>query len=165
MVLGVFLRKTTLFQLHRQCYGVYKRRFQYGLEFRNKQNTTCDFFNDLIIHCTEFPKPQDIVCLAERLLIRAAEKSDSPFACSWLAKESQAPLNMERICKIAVPCWVQAMSIFGYRCPVLCTLGSFWKKDIKHILLILFRYLLIWTYLWMIYLRPLICFKQIHKEM
>ena len=54
---------------------------------------------------------------------------------------------------------------FWVQCPVLCTLGSFRKKDIKHIILFLFSFLFVCAYLWIIYLRPPICFKQIHREM
>ena len=52
---------------------------------------------------------------------------------------------------------------FWVQCPVLCTLGSFRKKDIKHIILFLLSFLFVCAYLWMIYLSPPICFKQIHR--
>ena len=122
-VLAIFYIKNTILTPHTILKCFFFGILIYDLDFCNKLNKTCGFL----------PYHRACVVLSERLLIRAAEKSDSSIACFWLAR--------------TVPCWVEVMSRVGYRCPELGTLGSFGKKDIKHIVFILFRYLLVWTYL------------------
>ena len=59
---------------------------------------------------------------------------------------------------IAVHCWVQTLSIFGYSVQFCVRSGRFGKKILNTLYFFLFSFLFVCAYLWMIYLRPPICF-------